>query len=1013
MALLRKLIKKKKQKKELSKDSDSSTPRRFALDLPTSYPQSDEEKNITTVLSANLIDRDSDTSHHGYQQERHDDNSSESGSNIHSLESSSYAAMLAYKGYDEIDRESLSSSKKPKYGKKLIQPNSSDSDSSDNDTYFHKESLQHTNYRTQLQLNIKHLLSVNDRKDDEYMTLCLTTISKQVYDGMYRILDSLIHIAKNRDLEEIYQIIKNLKLTKETEIKDNKHEEEEEQNLFHKLSTESIANICNFLNRREIDSFKMVCYDVSMVCLQHMNKYTFEVCDASKLIQFPSMYNGRYLDNETLMSKEKYHSSTTVGNLWKIWESMYNIPIQYQLPYRCVRKKGLSSRYNGWIELDITADNLVKDIPMIRRSIFLFDIRDIVIFTSNGDTRIMRPEDNSDDDGLSDYALVLLQYFDILEQKLMTIQYLMVHFDITCSRIRQYVENSFIATCNTQRQWYKKFKNDISIYSSKLSLYGGRLKEPEPERMVPGLVYHHRSEDKTAQYYVAKTGGAYRIAKNGRKYQRSLILQISSKKSQSLYEQMQVKHEEHTDAYDVFCDSVVDYDNKKGNPFQINVSFLHNIGLLTALLEYYASSVDTVNMNDIKENICESYTFTEYSCLEYWNIIYQIHKLFHGIVPLEKIQLYELDSYNGDKYKVLKNNTNIRTRIKMLYFGFSEEARQKPYNLRYSISNRSFKSEQSDKTFPAETNISQEAQLSPKNDANDIRQNILDFADDFKEYKQDSEQTEYFIKIFKPNEFIVPVFDERMNYYDHIKNTVSVQYKTNFDTFDTDFLECVMTEISSAKYNGFYDDVIKLYNDNMDHGNISFALFIQGIKYMRFMGESPIWGLRDGPNAESIMTVPILYLVMYHTQISVLKTLKCDESASEKIPITINFKDGRKPPKLLKDLHPQQSYDEYEPSIPYTIMVNESWDINKIRQQHVFFKNIKTNISKVKIYRVSSEIHDQELLRMKKTHKPKENDIIVFDIGTSLKVDMKWREKPEHQRAMVKFTKSDFLGWLQ
>ena len=426
----------------------------------------------------------------------------------------------------------------------------------------------HTNQRTQLQLSIKHLLSAKDIKNDEFITSCLTAIGQQLYHGMYRILDVVIKNAKNDSLREMYEIVKDLKLMQEMEehehenenengivIDDNEESKQNEnsksnassssslkKNVFRLLSKESIANICNFLGRRDINNFKVVSYDVGMVCLQHMNKYTFGICNTSKLIRFPSMYNSRYLNDQQLMNKEKYHSSTTIGNLYDIWQSIYNIPIKYQLPYRCVQRKGLNSHYHGFCLNNIDINTTVKQIEPAKRSLFLFDIRDIVIFTGDGETRIMNERDKQNYNNLEDYALVSLQYFDILKQRLMTIQYLLVYYSVTCDKIKDYVENNFISTCPAQREWEQKFKGDMSVFSSKLAVYGGRLKQSQQPnngryRRIGGRVPFKNEYTYNAEYFVSKIPSNYPIAQNGRRYQRSLILQISSKKSKSLYEE--------------------------------------------------------------------------------------------------------------------------------------------------------------------------------------------------------------------------------------------------------------------------------------------------------------------------------------------------------------------------------------------------------------------------------------------------------------------------------------------
>ena len=113
---------------------------------------------------------------------------------------------------------------------------------------------------------------------------------------------------------------------------------------------------------------------------------------------------------------------------------------------------------------------------------------------------------------------------------------------------------------------------------------------------------------------------------------------------------MEIIKEEYEEKYDVFCENAQVYDTKKGNPFKITVSFIHNKDLLRSLLKYYTTMVDPVDMNELIENIQDSYTFTVYSCIRYHRLIYQISKLLH--VPSDKIQLYQM--INGHEYQIIR-----------------------------------------------------------------------------------------------------------------------------------------------------------------------------------------------------------------------------------------------------------------------------------------------------------------------------------------------------------------------
>ena len=134
------------------------------------------------------------------------------------------------------------------------------------------------NHRLLMELRINHLLTPQDKNDDDFMHLCLTAIGKASSIGMYGLLKFIINNV-DTDLMEIYEIIE--------ELKSNQHSYQPQKpcicskpsisnkNAFNLLSTESISNIISFLDRDESINLKIVSFSIGIICLEPMWKYSF------------------------------------------------------------------------------------------------------------------------------------------------------------------------------------------------------------------------------------------------------------------------------------------------------------------------------------------------------------------------------------------------------------------------------------------------------------------------------------------------------------------------------------------------------------------------------------------------------------------------------------------------------------------------------------------------------------------------------------------------------------------
>eukprot|EP01084_Bolivina_argentea_P105507 188938_1 len=316
-----------------------------------------------------------------------------------------------------------------------------------------------------LWLKTRHMLSTinTETESDKIVLSCLDKIGKSVLNGLQNILTIVIDEYKHdySSLKQINSIINNEILSEQSII------QHPIKSLFDSLSTSSILNICTYLKRTDISSFKLVSYDIGLVCLHHMNRYRFGICNANKLIEYPLFYkNIHFLDYNKLLNYNVYNGYTQIHSLQQQFENIYNIPMKYQF---FVRKRAVSKVFDtSMCSLkDIPYSHSEKQIECIgdltikKRRYFLFDTRTVVVISDEKHVRLTTENDKQNNDIFQQYKLQFLQYFDIKKQILFTIQTLLIHKDVTCETVLKYINNSFISTCNQQKKWYHKFKNKI------------------------------------------------------------------------------------------------------------------------------------------------------------------------------------------------------------------------------------------------------------------------------------------------------------------------------------------------------------------------------------------------------------------------------------------------------------------------------------------------------------------------------------------------------------------------
>eukprot|EP01084_Bolivina_argentea_P142065 249596_1 len=452
-------------------------------------------------------------------------------------------------------------------------PTDTTSSSTDTDDFITlNEYLDNPNENLQLKLHTKHLLSSQDKTSNELGNLCINKIAESVFkNGMYDILNIIIDNVEYNKLQQIHNIVKNIKL--DHDQKTNENNDSLSSSSFCMLPTECIMNICTNLDRNEITSLKVVSYDIGTICLQHMMRISFGICNVNKFIKHPNFYNEniQHLHNQS-MTYLYYNAFTKYMQLQQHWQLLYNIPIKYQLFYDYRKGK---IKY-----LNLSKNKSIQQISKRYRSHFLFDKRHIIIICKDQSPEIYAKMNNDLLYNMSEYKLCILYYFDQLNQQSQIIQPILFHKEVTYEIILEYIQHKFIATIDEQYIWYDRITQLLQTNS---------LSRPQL------ILYKYMKQN---QHRMSKVQNGDKIVTHSRylNYMYRLIVEINN--CETLNEEINKRKKEYEMVGDKFCLHANEFWKKFRDPFMLSLKYIHHLSLLKSRLKYLSN--DDSKMMDIK-----------------------------------------------------------------------------------------------------------------------------------------------------------------------------------------------------------------------------------------------------------------------------------------------------------------------------------------------------------------------------------------------------------------------------
>eukprot|EP01084_Bolivina_argentea_P266320 451692_1 len=211
--------------------------------------------------------------------------------------------------------------------------------------------------------------------------------------GAKSMLLELTKSLKIEQIKEINNIISNQqrKFNSETNNESTHSNDDDDINSMDETNSKSfsisdvpnacLSHICGYLNKNEINIFKLTSKQIAIVCMNEMNKITIGSINGNNLLH-PDI--NLYLTNtQNLCQMNRFSITKKYDFVMEQWAKMYNIPIEcqilFQIKNNCVY---MSMPHKKCLELQ-SKQIRVAEVDAKLPIYLVCDMRNIVIVTDN------------------------------------------------------------------------------------------------------------------------------------------------------------------------------------------------------------------------------------------------------------------------------------------------------------------------------------------------------------------------------------------------------------------------------------------------------------------------------------------------------------------------------------------------------------------------------------------------------------------------------------------------------
>eukprot|EP01084_Bolivina_argentea_P218079 370150_1 len=487
-------------------------------------------------------------------------------------------------------------------------------------------------------LKINGLLNDNKTTND-ILNECLCDIFK-LFGGTKQ---TLLLIAKQARYDPD---INKLKSMNEIISKQRRKQQKTTSNTNNKdiqlLPDECIGHICSYLDKPNVTSFKTTCRRIGVVCLQEMRKKRVAIININQwLNNTDDHFNFYELNIEQMTQTNSYHATTKYCSLYDTWSQQFNIPEKHQLIFannqvlrhhkfpkpscpgrgsdcNC-NESGRKIKYytnHVWL-VDYNSKQSIKMNTIPNKSnFFICDKRNVVILENNKGIKYKQLEQSER------YTLMILEYFDIINQKTMTVQ-IMLYRDKhnkneVCKDIVEYIENGFVTLDNVDNTWYYDMKRilkqmEVAKHYPKLCIYQHKRIFPQGYGRNYGYnnnVYRHNGSHRISQMNLVDSNQLQCNEFEEQLFTFQLNYQHPWFNKTNIFNETKLHCTQNNDTFykhaDDFCRETVNYGIKyKGDISTLKsmIKYHYDLKLPTDIFLNEKTSIDKEELNDVIEGV--------------------------------------------------------------------------------------------------------------------------------------------------------------------------------------------------------------------------------------------------------------------------------------------------------------------------------------------------------------------------------------------------------------------------
>ena len=260
---------------------------------------------------------------------------------------------------------------------------------------------------------------------------------------------------------------------------------------FNSLSTDSIFNICEFLDHSDLSALKVTSSSISLIIFDLMRGYKVGVFNMNELIEQSEYRYPLHLDLSRKIKVNYVKPFSTYKTLTSVYSKRYDISLSTMLILQSYQSHGWGNEL-GIYNNSLCKSKIVKNWSEFteltiekRREFFVFDQTKISVLHNHED-RLQTMASHSHIEMDDTYNIALLQYFDVERQRLQNVQFLWLHRRTTLKRFQDYILEDLHAVTRTmyphlESEWSVDFLRTIG---DMVESVGNGLSTLSPRRLI-------------------------------------------------------------------------------------------------------------------------------------------------------------------------------------------------------------------------------------------------------------------------------------------------------------------------------------------------------------------------------------------------------------------------------------------------------------------------------------------------------------------------------------------------